>query len=168
MKTTTVPAQITTVEDKIAGNLSLSQLLLLAAPAFIGTAIYIILPPTLNISPYKIVCMLVLVAIFGSLAIRVKGKILLLWGIIIVRYNLRPRYYVFNKNDMHLRDAASMKIDEIDDEPVVAKQAKHIQLPQLSTADTVMLEGIIADPKANLRFMTDKKGALNVRFNEVK
>jgi hypothetical protein len=168
MKSTIVPAQITTVEDKIAGNLSLSQLLLLVTPAFIGSAIYIILPPFLNMADYKAVLMAIVMIAFALLAIRIKEKILLQWALIILRYNLRPRYHIFDKNNAHLRDVVPVKLEEPVEEPVVAKEVERVQLPKLSTADTVMLEGIIANPKANLRFMTDKKGALNVRFNEVK
>lgn len=168
MKSTVVPAQITTVEDKIAGNLSLSQLLLLVTPAFIGCAIYVILPPFLDMAAYKAVLMAIVLTAFALLAIRIKDKILLQWALIILRYNVRPRYHVFDKNSSHLRDVARTKPEETVKEPLAAKEVKHVQLPQLSTADAVMLEGIIANPKANLRFMTDKKGALNVRFNEVK
>src|SRR6266576_4782423 len=101
MRTSIVPAQITTVEDKVAGNLGLTQLLLLAAPVFISTATYIVLPPNLGAAAYKIVMMTVIAVVFGLLAIRIKGKILLLWAIMITRYNLRPRHYIFDKNDPH-------------------------------------------------------------------
>jgi len=45
MKTTTVPAQVTTVEDRLAGNLSLTQLLLLVCPVFVSCLIYVVFPP---------------------------------------------------------------------------------------------------------------------------
>src|SRR6266487_1064357 len=98
MKSSIVPAQITTVEDKVAGNLSLSQLLLLAAPVFIGSAIYIIFPPSLGAAAYKLAIVTIIGVIFGLLAIRIKGRIMLLWVITIARYNLRPRHYIYDKN----------------------------------------------------------------------
>lgn len=168
MKTTIVPAQVTTVEDKVAGNLTLSQLLLLAAPAFIGTAIYIGLPPMLNMSPYKLVFTLLVAATFGLLAIRFKGKILLLWLVILARYNLRPRYYVFDKNDPHLRDMESLFVQEATQQSIVSEESEATPLPTLSVAESVRLEDIMANPKANLQFLTDKKGALRVHFTEVK
>ena len=167
MKTTVVPAQITTVEDKIAGSLSLSQLLLLAAPVFGGCALYIIFPPMLRFAPYKVVLMTMLVFAFGLLAIRVKGKILLLWLIVITRYNLRPRFYVVNKNDMHLRHNGTEFADEaLEDEPEI-KKSPVASIPQLSTAELVRLERIMADPQANLTFKPAKKGGLSVVITEV-
>ena len=168
MKSSIVPAQITTVEDKVAGNLSLSQLLLLAAPGFLGSAIYIVFPPSMGAAMYKLVMVMALAAGFSLLALRVRGRILLLWLITIARYNLRPQHYVFNKNDPYLRDI------RVDDSPVeVAEpvvddlEAQQSLIPLLSALETVRLEGIIADPKAKLQFVTDRKGALRVRITEI-
>jgi hypothetical protein len=169
MKTAIVPAQITTVEDKIAGNLSLSQLLLLTIPAFGGSVLYILLPPSMNMSTYKILLIAVLAAIFGLLAIRIKGKILLLWAIIMLRYSLRPRYHVFDKNDMHLRESGQKSApEEVPAEEVTATKVESTPTLRLSTAEVVALEEIMSNPKANLHFRTDRKGALNVRITEVK
>src|ERR1019366_4023701 len=112
MKVTVVPAQITTIEDRIAGNLSFSQLLLLAAPVFGGSALYIILPPTMHSAPYKLTVIAVLIFLCGLLAIRIKGKILLLWFVVLLRYNLRPRYYIFNKNCLAAREQYTVKLSE--------------------------------------------------------
>jgi PrgI family protein len=170
MKTTIVPAQITTVEDKIAGGLSLSQVLLLVAPVFIGAAIFIVLPPSLEVMAYKVTLISVIVVLFCALAIRIKGRILLLWAVIIARYNLRPRYHVFNKNDMHLRDATTKDTarEEVAAEKLAPETATLHVVPDLSPADAVRLRHIIADPKANLHFKTDRKGALRVYVTEVK
>ncbi len=168
MKSTIVPAQITTVEDKVAGNLSLSQLLLLVAPAVIGTALYIILPPMGSMSLYKIVIMTLVALAFGLLAIRIKGRILLLWLVILLRYNLRPRYHVFDKNDPHLRKMESFVARSAAEQAETIKKAVAEPLPKLSVAEAVRLEGIIANPQTNLQFLADKKGTLRVHFNEVK
>ncbi len=170
MKTAIVPAQITTVEDKVAGNLGLSQLLLLAAPVFIGGAVYIILPPSLGAALYKLVVVTIISLVFGLLAIRIKGRILLFWAITIARYNLRPRHYVFDKNDMHLRYKSEKGVEAhtTADQAQNPKAANHKVAPGLSTTDTVMLEGIIANPEAKLHFITDRKGGLSVRITEVK
>ena len=169
MKSSIVPAQITTVEDKVAGNLSLSQLMLLAAPVFIGSAIYIVLPPVMTAAIYKLVIMCMLVVGFGMLAIRIKGKLLLLWLITIVRYNLRPRFHVFNKNDSYLRDSLVEVDTDALAEPVVDEGIEVRSLiPLLSTRETVLLEGIIASPGAKLHFVTNRKGALDVRITQSK
>ena len=168
MKSSIVPAQITTVEDKVAGNLSLSQLLLLAAPGFLGSAIYIVFPPSMGAAMYKLVMVIALAAGFSLLAIRVKGRILLLWLITIAKYNLRPQHYIFNKNDSYLRDVRVEASTNETAEPVVdGVEAQQSPIPQLSTLETVRLEGIMADPKANLQFVTDRKGALRVRITEI-
>ena len=44
MRSTVIPAQITTVEDKIAGNFNLVQILLMMAPVLIATLLYTIIP----------------------------------------------------------------------------------------------------------------------------
>src|SRR5947209_20569411 len=97
MKVTVVPAQVTTVEDRIVGSLGLSQILLLATPVFGGTMLYAILPPNFHSAIYKLIVIALLFATCGLMAIRIRGKILLLWLIVMLRYNLRPRYFVFNK-----------------------------------------------------------------------
>src|SRR5665213_3181374 len=101
MKVTVVPAQVTTVEDRIAGRLGLSQIMLLITPIFVGSALYAVLPPLMNSSPYKLVIIITIMLICSSLAIRIKGKILLLWLIVVLRYRLRPSYYAVSYT--HLR-----------------------------------------------------------------
>lgn len=167
MKSTIVPAQITTVEDQVAGSLTLIQLLLLTAPAFVGAGIYVLLPPMLGMSPYKVVLAALVALVFGLMAIRVKGRILLLWLIILLRYNLRPRYHVFNKNELHLRDIERPIAERVAEQEEAAEKLAPEPLPQLSVAEVVQVEKILTNPQANLRFLTDKKGALHVRFNEV-
>ena len=98
MKTTVVPAQVTTVEDRIMGNLGLSQILLIILPVFIGAGLYALLPPNMVGSLYKYLIITVVSLVSFILAIRIRGKIVLLWILTIARYNLRPKYYIFNKN----------------------------------------------------------------------
>lgn len=169
MKTSVVPAQVTTVEDKIAGNLSLTQLLMLATPIFASSGIYLAFPPFLRLTMPKIVlCSLIFLA-FGILAIRVRGKILLVWLILILRYRLRPRYYVFDKNDTHLRNSGNastqLKPEDEKRKPVARKRMPTFSLP---TADLVRLEGAIADPRANFNFSANRKGGLDVRITQIK
>lgn len=166
MRSTVVPAQITTVEDKIMGNIGMSQLILLTVPIFGGSALFMLLPPFFGYSLYKIVLITVLTALCGALAIRIKGKVVLFWGIALLRYNLRPRYYVFNKNNSHLRETAPILKEEKVAEPVKMEKAR-TALPRLSTADLVKVEGLITNPQANLHFKTNRKGELYVHITEV-
>jgi hypothetical protein len=167
MKTTIVPAQITTVEDRIAGNLGLNQLLLLSVPVFGGCALYIVLPPTMHASLYKFFVIAVMAAVCGILSIRIKGKILLLWIVVIGRYNLRPRYYLFNKNNLVNREQSEpVKVE--DETETEVKPVKRRRLSPLSFSDTARLQSILENPASNLTFTSSKKGGLRVLITEVK
>jgi hypothetical protein len=169
MKSTTVPAQVTTVEDKIAGNLNLAQLLLLAASVFTGFALYIMVPPTMKFSIIKVILCLVVMLVFASLAIRVRGRILALWIGTMLRYNLRPRYYIFNKNESYLREAEIAKADK-QEKAEVAQTEETVRQPllEIPMQKLVQLETAMADPTAQLAFETNKKGGLSVRITEIK
>lgn len=167
MRSTIVPAQITTVEDRIAGNLGLSQLLLLTGPVFGGSALFVLLPPFFNYAVYKVVLITGFAVLCGLLSIRIKGRILLIWLVALLRYNLRPKYYVFDKRHPHLRDTAPRLKPKKTPEETKPKQAARPELPPLSPAELVKIEGIISSPEANFRLEVNKKGELSVRFTEV-
>jgi hypothetical protein len=169
MRTTIVPAQITTVEDRIAGRLGLTQLLLLIAPIFGGSAIFVILPPFFAYAVYKVVLITCVAALCALLAIRIKGKILLFWAITLLRYNLRPRYYLFNKNSTHTREIvlpADME-DETTEEPSTQEVTAPIRKANLTTAERVQIEDLLANPAANVHITTTKRGELRVHLTEV-
>lgn len=166
MKTTTVPAQITTVEDRFAGGLSLSQLLLLVTPIFISCGIYLLFPPFLKITLIKVMISLVVFIGLGVLAIRIRGKLVVIWLSLVMRYASRPRYYVFNKNSI-----ANRKIDGLEQEEsateVKTEEILARPLLSLATVDLVKLENIIGDPRSNFKFQTNKNGALSVHITEI-
>lgn len=168
MRTTTVPAQITTVEDKIIGELNMTQLMLLVTPIFAGAGIFVLLPPFFNYATYKVVVIVCIAAVFAALAIRIKGRILLQWLLILVRYNVRPRYYLYNKNDTHMRDVPKPEVPEELVKKAEPKKTHKVALPRLSTAELVQVEQLLTNPQANLRFTTDKKGGLRVHVTEVR
>lgn len=168
MKSQVIPAQITTVEDKIAGNLNLTQLLLLIAPCFFTAIVYAIFPPQLGFSIYKVLLVMLSIIICSTLAIRVKGKVLLNWLFILLSYNMRPKYYLFNKNDIYLRD---MELPTIEKKPrklfkKVAKQKVKGIIPNISVNDLVRLENLIKDPKYSFTLKTAKKGGLYVALEQ--
>lgn len=167
MKSTVVPAQITTVEDRIAGNLGVSQALLLLVPIFGSSLSFAILPPFVSYATYKVVLIVCLATICGTLAIRVRGRLLLHWAIAILRYNVRPRYYVFDKNSTYMRETPRRIKQEVD-EPAQDKKQLVPKLPNISTAERVKIEDIMMNPQANLYFTTNRKGKLSVRITEVK
>lgn len=103
MKTVIIPAQITTVEDKIIGNLTLVQLVLLILPVILDFLIYGILPRQLRLSLYKLPLLVTVTVIFASMALRIKGKLVLDWVIVLAKYQTRDKLYVFDKNTDYLR-----------------------------------------------------------------
>jgi hypothetical protein len=166
MRQTIVPAQVTTVEDKIAGNISFKQLLLLVTPVFFGGALYVLLPPFMGYTSYKIALWAIFALTCGMLAIRVKGRLIVEWLVIRGRYNSRSSHFVYNKNTTSMRP-----------EPVEIPTAKITQpvmsetvLVQEELADDSLhrLEQILLEPKANLIFRTTKKGGLRVSIKEIK
>lgn len=165
MKVTVVPAQVTTIEDRIIGSLGFSQILLLITPVFMSAGIIVLLPPVMAGSDYKYVIISVLVLIFTLLAVRIKGKIIGLWLMQILRYNLRPRYYVFDKNT-----SANRKMDNIlpaTEETIIVplpiNTSSH--LVSLTPRDTISALAAINDPARGVQFTTTKKGGLYVRLN---
>jgi len=166
MKVTVVPAQVTTVEDRIIGNLGFSQMLLLVVPVFASAALFVILPPFMGSAVYKFVLMGVMAALCCMLAIRVKGKILAAWIILILRYNLRPKYYLFNKNVTTLRDNYTRKQEKVEVTIPVKDKPRPTRL-RLDTPVTAKILATIENPAAKVRFETGKRGTLHVRLTEV-
>lgn len=169
MKRSIVPAQITTVEDRIVGGLTSYQLTLLLSPLCAGFVAYALLPPDFRLAWYKLGAVAVLELIGVLLSIRIKGRMLLFWFITIARYNTRPRFYIYDKNDPFLRDTAAGRPVAAAETPVRAEATpKPSRLPHLALPDVVKIEGIMADPRANLRFKAGKGGKLNAIIQEIK
>lgn len=159
MKTTTIPAQITTVEDTIAGNLTLTQILLLIAPVFGSTIIYAVLPPNMSIVIYKLVLMTILSLSFISLAIRFRGKLIINWLNIIFKYSLRPHIYLFNKNTNFSREIVINQSAKL-----VTNKAKNKKLAtkKRPIKNSILDFQILArDEELNVRFT--KKGFLVIK-----
>lgn len=171
MRTTVIPAQITTIEDKIAGNLNLTQILILMVPIFWTTIVYALLSPRMKLMWYKFPLVLIVLFICLTLSLRIKGKVVLNWLIVVLKFNIRPKFYLFNKNDTYQR---------VIDLPVFPK--KQIKLPAIKTAkkeavkptpnfnisDFAKLENFIKNPKYSLSFKSAKKGGVDVAFEQIK
>ena len=168
MKTGVVPAQITTVEDKIAGNLTFSQIVLLVIPLILGTIVYVLTPPNSQITIIKFIVICILFASFGLLAIRFRGRTIADWLVILLRFGLRPHLYLFTKNDLETRDVIVFKKPK---EVVAAtkqstkKQKAKALVPQV---DRPLLNRLIKDPSTIVRLELGKKGGINVSFSAEK
>lgn len=167
MRKTVVPAQVTTVEDKITGNLGLSQLVLLVLPVFGGSALFVALPPFFSYATYKVVLIVCFAVLCGTLAIRIKGKILLMWLVVILKYNLRPRYYVIDRKSSYLREEAVPIKLEVNKEDTENKPVRTFN-PSLAVHELVEVEKLLTNPDANLQLRTNRKGELSVHFTEIK
>ena len=167
MKVTVVPAQVTTVEDRIIGNLGFSQMLLMIIPVFVSAALFALLPPFMGSALYKYLIMGILAFVCCILAIRIKGRILASWLVTISRYNVRPKYYLFNKNVLTLRQDYPVVSEVKEEDKTTAKSKERIALPRLNTPDTARILATIENPAARVRFETTKKGSLNVRLTEI-
>ncbi len=167
MKIQRIPAQITTVEDKIAGNLNLTQITLLILPIFIFVLVYAVLIPSMHFAWYKVPLFLITGSLFPLLAIRFKEKLILQWLVILFRYNMRPAYYVFNKNDLYQRT-----IDLPPVEKKIKKHKTHVPVkkqtisPSLSFDDLVRIERLLANPGYSLSIKSQKKGAFSIAFEQ--
>lgn len=166
MRTTVVPAQVTTVEDRIMGNLGFSQLVLIVLPVFIGAGLFVFLPPLMKSSLYKFLIIGCISLLACFLAIRIKGKIILLWLITILRFNLRPKYYLFDKNTSALREQHKTRV-ALEEETAEITEESYTARPTLEIYQTAQVLAAIDDPARNLRFETTKKGGLHVRLTEI-
>lgn len=167
MKVTVVPAQVTTVEDRIIGNLGFSQVLLLIVPVFFGAGLFALLPPMMGGALYKYTTLAVLGFVCAILSIRIKGRIIASWLTTILRYNVRPKYYLFNKNTAALRKeyADIPEISEV--QKAQTNREDIIATPRLGTLEMVKVMATIDNPASNFRIETTKKGGLSVRLKEI-
>lgn len=169
MKTRVIPAQITTVEDKIAGNLSLTQILLLMTPVFWMMVVYALLVPQMQFSWYKLPLFLIVLFACLILSLRIKGRVMLHWLVTLLRYNLRPKYYLFDKNESYMRTLYLPAFERnrrklFSKSP--AKQEKKATNPNISFGDLIRLENLITNPKYSLSVKLGRKGGLNVAFEQ--
>ena len=167
MKVTVVPAQVTTVEDRIIGNLGFSQMLLMIIPVFVSAGLFALLPPFMGSALYKYLIMGILALVCCILAIRIKGKILAFWLVTILRYNVRPKYYLFNKNTSALRQDYPPIVEPKAEQKTDEMKKERVARPRLNTPETAKVLATIENPAAKFRFETTKKGGLNVRLTEI-
>lgn len=94
MKTTLIPAEVTTFEDKLLAGLTLVQLGFILSPLLIIGFQIMALPPFVTYEPYKLVVGLAVGAPLVSQAIRIDGQVLYKTFGIWINYVRRPKIYV--------------------------------------------------------------------------
>ncbi len=91
------------------------------------------------------------------------------WLQVILQYNLRPAYYVYNKNDSYMRDIFDIPQEEKRD--AVKKEEKKelkIKAQTFGLKELKEWESYIKNPNYSLSFKAGKKGELYVAIAEVK
>lgn len=158
MKTTIIPAQITTVEDKIAGSLNMTQILILMFPVLWTALIYILLPTPMKLSSYKVGLIVACVLVCILLAIRIKEKIIAEWLGIILKYRFRPKYWLFDKNDLTNRQLDIPDIPNIAVSPrrkTARSTQKHSS--DIAISDLVKVQNLIDTGRVAVRYQFEKK-----------
>lgn len=168
MRSTVIPAQITTVEDRIAGNLNFTQILLLMIPVIWIAVVYSLLPPAMDMVWYKLLIMFVITLLCIVLALRIKGKLLLEWAVLVITFNLRPTYYVFDKNDSSQR---SIDLPVSKKRPTFAlkrveKKKVMTVAPQIAVSDLLRVEQLLEGKSFSLR--ESKKGGFDVALEQIR
>lgn len=158
MKTTIIPAQITTVEDKIAGNLSFMQLLILMIPVLSGLVIYAFIPQPMAISISKGIAFGIILLACLLLIIRIKGRLVINWLILITRYNLRPQYYLFNKNSSQFRALEPIPVQNTKS----ISQASPTKSVRKPSVDLNVFNHFLNNSKRSIRVIPSNKGGFNV------
>lgn len=157
MRTTIIPAQITTVEDKIAGSLSLTQILMLMFPILWTAFLYILVPPVMVFPAYKLTLTLLVTFISIILAIRIKNKLVLEWLLVLVRFQNRPKYYLANKNSLYQR-GLDLPQELVRTEEVISKSpAKIVNKKELTIPELVKLESLIESGRLAVHYQVEKK-----------
>ena len=167
MKTTVVPAQITSVEDRIAGNFTFAQIFLMIVALIIGTVFYVVIPPKMHLGSFKLFLILFEFFIFIGLSIRINGKIVAEWLAVYSRYSKRPRRYVFTKNDEAGREQTviSRKQAIAAEEP---KKKTRTLPPVIPVGEEARINELLTNPSLTLSFELAKKGGIDVSITPIK
>ncbi len=168
MRVSVVPAQVTTVEDRIIGCLGFMQILILVSAILCGAGVFVVLPPMMGEAWYKYGIIAAVLTVGSILSIRVRGVVLAHWVGIIVRYNQRPMYYVADKNTMAYRQRDKGKDDQahISAHASPSTVSRH-QPVHLDASARAKARAVIDDPAAHIRIATDTKGGVHVRITQV-
>lgn len=163
MKTTIIPAQITTVEDKIIGNFTFSQVFIMVASLIVGAVLYVFIPPRLYLGSFKLMLIAFQLLLMGGLAIRFNGKIVIEWLSLYIKYLRRPRYYLFTHSQYP--DTEEQAVARRSKPRNTENVKRHV--PQESVKQEDFL-GILNNPSVTMLFKLNKEGDIDVSVRSVK
>jgi hypothetical protein len=150
MRISIVPAEMTSVKDKIIGNLELKQILLLATPLIFAIFTYIAIPPFNKTNSPKIILFIIFSFISSILSINISGELVLEIIINGFKYLIRPKIHLSTIKNLEDEILENLKNNEI--------SMENSRPPEIK--DRIKLDL----PKGNVAFYVNRKGALNVRF----
>lgn len=167
MKTAIVPAQVTTIEDRIAGNFTIAQFLIFMLGLGVATLLYLVMAPKYQFNPSKTVAIVTALVLVLPLAIRVQGKIVADWLIILTRFTSRPHRYIFTKNDPAARSVpvAEPKAKTVSPKIVVTTKTA---TEKLTVPDEATAAKLLKNPGLAVRFVLAEKGGIDVSLTPVK
>jgi hypothetical protein len=157
MRSTIIPAQITTVEDKIVGSLNVSQILLLLFPVFATFILYAFFPPEMNLATYKVGLAIIIAVTSVFLAIRYRDKIIAKWLIVLFRFYCRPNFYLNDKNDESERIIDLPPVKEVAKGQVSTKPYPENIHSEVSISDLIKLNKILRSKRLAVSFEYGRK-----------
>ena len=160
MKTTIVPAQVTTLEDTIIGKLSLTQVVILIIPVFISAFVFSLLPPVMHVSFYKVSLLAIVAVPILIMSIRFKGELIVHWLILIIRFYYRPHYYLETINNHSAIDCLELDNLQVDiEQPEKKRFLSTKSYKELLPKDLIAIDKAMIGKKIN--YFIDYEGRLN-------
>jgi len=150
MRISIVPAEMTSVKDKIIGNLEIKQILLLVCPLIFAIFTYLAIPPFNKTNSLKIILFIIFSFISSILSINISGELVLEIINNGFKYLIRPKIHlstIKNLEDEILEDLKNNEISMENSRPPEIKDRIKLDLP-----------------KGYVAFYFNRKGALDVRF----
>ncbi len=158
MKTSIVPAQVTSIEDTIAANLSLTQIILLIIPVFMAILIFAGLPPAMHVKLYKLILLICFSLPIITLALKVRGQLVLKWIILLAAYQLRPRRYLFSLHSSC--DCEKVKLEIQPSPSTSSADIEAVKGPLLEPAEQIAVNEYLSNQQ--IAIYADNAGKLNV------
>lgn len=150
MRISIIPAEITSVEDKIFANLNMKQVVMVVIPFIFSLLMYFLLPNFSRFNAYKIILSFCILSICLFLSIRIKSVVMLDHLLIRSSYLIRPKIYL-----------SSIKTTK-ENGSIEEENKPELVLKNNSSSHFIDLNNF----NKNSVFFITRKGDLNVRISE--
>lgn len=133
----------------------------------ITSAIYALTPPSMEFVLYKLIICSAFTIFSLILAIRFRDRIVAQWLNILARYNLRPKYYIYNKNVTDQREIIAPEIVVAKKAVAAKRKTKLVKITPPSIKEVLQLDHVLDNSGFNLTYRVNKRGGLNVAFEKI-